>query len=303
MAESDSNESKWVSRRRVLAVGGLSAAAVGLGTAGLGRARSALATSETAGVTSATSAASVCVLSPEVTEGPYYLADSLIRRDITEGKAGLQLILDVQVVDTTSDCKPLDDVAVEIWHCDAWGYYSGYTDKSPGGEVPPYDNVGDPNTNLRGYQITNPNGRVRFQTIVPGWYSPRVTHIHCKVHTGGSIEKIDGGKTYEGGKTVHTGQFLFPDDICEAYSVVEPYSQHKLQLTTLTSDQVYNEALQSGGNPATMVPAFKQLQEDSVTAGYKATIVVGVDPSATSVGGTPPTGTPPTGGPSPSPTS
>src|SRR6266567_591206 len=76
---------------------------------------------------------------------------------------------------------------VEIWHCDAWGFYSAYITAAPRGTVPAYDNVGDPNTNLRGVQVTDDNGLVTFTSIVPGWYSPRATHIHVKVHQGGDI--------------------------------------------------------------------------------------------------------------------
>ncbi|SHM53782.1 hypothetical protein [Cryptosporangium aurantiacum] len=51
-------------------------------------------------------------------------------------------------------------------------------------------------TYLRGYQVTDASGKVTFTTIVPGWYSPRVAHIHLKVHQGGSAGKTADG--YDG---------------------------------------------------------------------------------------------------------
>ena len=36
---------------------------------------------------------------------------------------------------------------------------------------------------LRGYQVTDANGRVRFTTIYPGAYPGRAVHIHFKVRT------------------------------------------------------------------------------------------------------------------------
>jgi protocatechuate 3,4-dioxygenase beta subunit len=61
-----------------------------------------------------------CTLTPEVTEGPYYLDLDKVRRNVTEGKHGLRLDLHTKVVDADT-CKPHEDAAVEIWHCDARG--------------------------------------------------------------------------------------------------------------------------------------------------------------------------------------
>jgi protocatechuate 3,4-dioxygenase beta subunit len=282
-----------MTRRHALAVFGAGAVALGLS--------SGLAAKPTPGAAAEVAAQdAVCIMSAEVTQGPYYLQHQLVRQDITEGKQGFPLNLTMTVVDYTNGCAPLPGLPVEIWHCDAWGYYSGYTSTSPGGTVPAYDNVGDPNTNLRGVQGTDDNGRVTFTSIVPGWYSPRVTHIHVKVHQGGDI-----GETYENGSTVHTTQLLFPDDVVRAYSVLAPYAQHRLTPTPLLSDQVYNEALSAGEDPRTMVPELTPVNSDSVSDGYDLTITLGIDPSATSSdtggpggpGGQPPAGPP--GGPPP----
>lgn len=55
-----------------------------------------------------------CVLSPEVTEGPYYVAGEYVRQDITEGQAGVDLTLDLQVLDIET-CEPVVGVYTEIW--------------------------------------------------------------------------------------------------------------------------------------------------------------------------------------------
>jgi len=49
-----------------------------------------------------------CTLSPEVTEGPYYLDPDRIRRDVTEGKPGLRLDLRITFV-SADTCKPTKD--------------------------------------------------------------------------------------------------------------------------------------------------------------------------------------------------
>lgn len=89
---------------------------------------------------------------------------------------------------------PLAGATVEIWHCDAAGIYSGYqrcgADKFPAlvsltlRRFRPTDDA----TFLRGQQITDDTGYVEFQTIVPGWHTPRTLHIHVRVgHAGRAV--------------------------------------------------------------------------------------------------------------------
>jgi len=264
-----------LTRRHALAVFGAGGVALGVSAAlGAEPARQVLAVE----TKSLLEQDAVCVMSAEVTQGPYYISGQLVRQDITEGKQGFPLHFAMTVVDYTDGCNtPMAGLPVEIWHCDAWGYYSAYITASPGGTVPAYDNVGDPNTNLRGVQVTDDNGLVTFTSIVPGWYSPRVTHIHVKVHQGGDI-----GTTYQNGTSLHTTQLLFPDDVCQAYAVLEPYVQHQLAQTPLARDQVYNEALSAGEDPTSMSPTLTPVNSDSLPDGYNLTITLGIDPNATS---------------------
>src|SRR5207237_2814243 len=72
------------------------------------------------------SGAVTCVLAPEMTEGPYYVPNEKVRRNITEGRPGTPLLLHLTVVDA-STCRPIKGAAVDIWHADAGGVYSGET--------------------------------------------------------------------------------------------------------------------------------------------------------------------------------
>ena len=65
-----------------------------------------------------------CVLSPEMTEGPYYLTGEKVRRNITEGLPGAPLALRLTVLDA-STCKPIKGAAVDIWHASAGGQVLG----------------------------------------------------------------------------------------------------------------------------------------------------------------------------------
>ncbi|MEU5594084.1 intradiol ring-cleavage dioxygenase [Streptomyces sp. NPDC020298] len=297
-----------ITRRRAIAVTGGTAAAGGLAVAGYQSAFADTTTEASASASaSATSTGGTCAqLMPSVTEGPYYLDGALVRKDITEGKSGVPLTLRLTVVDATDGCTPVSGAAVEIWHCDAWGYYSGYTTANPGGSAPAESEEGDSaddKTYLRGYQVANANGVVKFETIFPGWYTPRTCHIHVKVHTGG--EKEDG--TYEGGKVNFTGQLFFDDDIAEAVFALEPYSKHTGSYTELADDMVYD-----GGGASSGLLTLEPVHKKDPAKGYKGYLTLGIDPDAENTGagsgggGTPPsgapsgapTGTPPSGAPS-----
>lgn len=56
-----------------------------------------------------------CVLTPELTVGPYYVSGELIREDIREDQYGIELLLDVQFVDVNT-CEVLTDAYVDFWH-------------------------------------------------------------------------------------------------------------------------------------------------------------------------------------------
>src|SRR5262249_8605019 len=129
---------------------------------------------------------STCVVTPSETEGPYPDRTGMIsnqafyRRNITEGKGGLPLTLTLTIVNTNSACAPLAGANVEIWQCDASGNYSEYSQ-------PGYNGTGE--TFLRGLQTTDASGQATFNTIYPGWYAGRATHIHVQVFRGTSLLK------------------------------------------------------------------------------------------------------------------
>jgi protocatechuate 3,4-dioxygenase beta subunit len=52
------------------------------------------------------------LIAPEVTEGPYYLNNDLVRQDLRENQGGILLELDIGVIDT-STCQPLPNALGE----------------------------------------------------------------------------------------------------------------------------------------------------------------------------------------------
>ena len=103
------------------------------------------------------------------------------RQDVREDEEGVQLNLRMKILGT-DNCGPLPNVRVNIWHCSKDGWYSGYD----GNNNPGQDGL----TYLRGYQITDANGEVEFITILPGWYTGRICHIHFQVYVNSAYAAI-----------------------------------------------------------------------------------------------------------------
>jgi len=219
----------------------------------------------------------VCILTPEMTEGPYYVAGPLLRRDITEGKPGLPLRLRFGVVEVSGQsCTPLANAAVDIWHCDAQGYYSGVSSNLPGPDANA-DLAAQAASQdfLRGIQLTDQNGIAEFDTIYPGWYIGRTIHIHVKVHVGGAT----AGEQYEGGHVAHTGQIFFDDATSdEIFATNEAYAGRPNEMRTRnTDDGILGRHLDEPG----FILALTPLEADSPASGFWGTITFGVDLGAT----------------------
>ena len=262
-------EASSISRRTVLMAGGaaIAATAVGVGLEGGAIAQS----TPSASGTSLASAAS-CVLTPEVTEGPYYVDLDLIRQNIVEDRTGIPLKLQIAVADATA-CTAIENAAVDIWHCDSHGYYSGVSGNMPGPDADQSE-IAEASTAtfLRGIQLTNADGIAEFETIYPGWYLGRTIHIHLKVHLDGEADK-----TYEGGHTAHTGQLFFDDAVTDQVMQLEPYSGRPDEYRTLNeSDGILGDHMDEPWFFVTLT----QTTEGKIEDGLLATIVIGVDPSA-----------------------
>ena len=131
-----------------------------------------------AGDASVTSSSSDCAVTNSETAGPFPTNDpeDLERVDITGDRTGVALAINLVIRDITNSCAELENAVVDIWHCDASGNYSEYG--GSGMQSTNYQNYHF----LRGRQISNADGVVKFQSIFPGWYNGRATHIHVHIY-------------------------------------------------------------------------------------------------------------------------
>lgn len=214
-----------------------------------------------------------CSLIPDETAGPYpgdgtntsggsianalTLAD-IVRRDIrssiggaTGTAGGVPLTVTLTLVNTSNSCALLSGYAVYLWHCTREGGYSMYSTGVTGENF------------LRGVQLSDANGQLTFQTIVPGCYSGRWPHIHFEV-----FRTLAAATS--GANDIKTSQLALPQAVCSAvYTGATGYSASvaNLAAVSLASDGIFgndNAALQ-----------LATVTGDLVN-GYAASLTVGV---------------------------
>jgi protocatechuate 3,4-dioxygenase beta subunit len=133
-----------------------------------------------------------CTATADQIEGPFYKAGAPSRATlVTDRDNGERLLLTGMVLST--QCKPLANATLDIWHADARGGY---------------DNDG---WGLRGTLVTDALGRYSIRTLVPGRYlngkQYRPSHIHVKIRA-----PRDRGSRREVTRAELTTQLYFDGD-------------------------------------------------------------------------------------------
>jgi protocatechuate 3,4-dioxygenase beta subunit len=202
-----------------------------------------------------------CILTPQSEEGPYYVDPKLLRADIAEGRPGVPLSFRLRVIEAGS-CTPISGARVDIWHCDARGLYSAFPEQ---GDRHNIDQTGK--TFLRGTQLAGTSGWAAFETIYPGWYAGRATHIHFKVF-------LDD-------RTVLTGQTFFPEALNEfIYTNVPDYTGRPKQRLVINA----NDRVATGSDPDRRAWCAIKEERDR----YTAMLTLAVDRSAKASADMPP---------------
>ena len=207
-----------------------------------------------------------CTVIPNETAGPFpgdgtnganaLALAGIARRDIRKSvgsasatAAGVQLTLNLKLVNTNSSCASLAGYAVYIWHCDALGRYSMY---SSGVSAENY---------LRGVQVSEADGSLSFVTIFPGCYSGRWPHIHFEV-----FRNLAAATT--GNNDVKTSQIALPDATCREVYTSSGYTN---SLSRLNGVRLASDSEFSDGSTLQLATCT-----GNVAAGYVAALNVGI---------------------------
>jgi protocatechuate 3,4-dioxygenase beta subunit len=280
-----------LSRRTVLGLIGIGAGSLALAACSTATGASSGSASGTA--TSGTGAATTTAGEiPDETAGPYpgdgsngvdVLEQSgIVRSDIRSSigggatAEGVPMSLQLTVLDMANDDAPFADVAVYVWHCDAAGGYSMYS-----------EGIED-ETYLRGVQVADSGGTVTYTSIYPACYSGRWPHIHFEVYP--DVDSITDST-----KAIATSQVAMPEESSRTVYALAAYdgSTSNLDQVSLDSDNVFSD--DSGASQLATVTG-------DATSGYQVSLTVRVDTSTTPSAGSAPSsgggggGTPPEGG-------
>lgn len=211
-------------------------------------------TTTTTGTTTATgstngSSSSNCTVTSSETEGPFptKTPSSLVMKDIRSDRTGVPFTFTITIKNANASCAVLAGALVDVWHCDKDGYYSEYGGTSM--QTKDFTSVHF----LRGRQVTDSNGQVAFQSIFPGWYQSRATHIHVHIYNSA-------------GKSLLVTQIGFPEASDSAVVLVNAstangYTKGMSGYTYNASDNVFADS------QATEIGTIS----GSVSAGYALT--------------------------------
>lgn len=239
---------RLVARRRALGLLAGGALTAGLAACGSSGSDSSATSSSTSGASEPSTdggaeggadGGSVTEVVAEETAGPYpgdgsngpnVLDDAgVVRQDIrtsigdASGTAeGVELRLDLRLIDLAAGGGPRVGAAVYAWHCTADGEYSLYTGSAT-----------DENY-LRGVQVADDDGKLSFVTVFPGAYPGRYPHVHFEVYE--SVEAATSG-----GRKLVTSQLALPADACEAVYATPGYerSAEAFPQTPLEGDGIF----------------------------------------------------------------
>lgn len=135
---------------------------------------------------------------PSQMAGPFYTPNSPLKRDFrADDPRGAAVDLHAVVLDR--QCKPIAGAVVDLWHADSKGRY---------------DNDG---FRLRGHQVADASGAVKFETVMPANYGGRTRHYHARIFRPGG-GKLLTTQLYFPGERDNAGDGLFEKELLLATS-------------------------------------------------------------------------------------
>lgn len=153
--------------------------------------------------------------------------------------------------------------------CNSTGVYSGVLASTNGNSENDASNLDA--TFLRGFQETDSDGVVQFDTLVPGHYTGRTNHIHVMVHPSATAQS---NGTVMDTTASHVGQLFFDQDLLTEVEATTAYSTNTQSLTANSGDSILAEEAASSDPYVEYV-----LLGDTVDDGLLGWLAFGIDTS------------------------
>ena len=122
-----------------------------------------------------------CGITAQVSEGPYFVANTAALADNELNFThlpGTPIAISGHVYEGLDNTKPVANAKIELWHTDDAGNYhpnnNGDSSNYTAAEIA-----------MRGFITTDAQGIYKFTSIYPGAYDGRTRHIHVKITAPG----------------------------------------------------------------------------------------------------------------------
>lgn len=167
-----------------------------------------------------------CEVSPRETKGPFGTKTpaQMIKANIKSDRVGVPLLINLEILDKSNNCKPMANAVVDIWHCDKDGNYSEYGNHWL--QKKDFTAVHF----LRGRQTSDEKGNVSFLSIYPGWYAGRAPHIHVEIFN-------------PSGKSLLITQLAFPEEVSSKVYSSSLYANRGEADTSNKRDTIFSDSL------------------------------------------------------------
>ncbi|KAH8891719.1 aromatic compound dioxygenase, partial [Thozetella sp. PMI_491] len=212
-----------------------------------------------------------CILNPEGEVGPFYVPGELVRKDLREDQAGVDVVLDGQFIDVET-CEPIQGLYWDVWNCNSTGVYSGVVSNGNGNSD---DLTNLDATFLRGLQLSDSDGVVQFLTLFPGHYSGRTNHHHMVAWLNATVLP---NNTLVAGVASHIGQIFWDQDLVYQVEATAPYNTNTIDLTLNADDHVVSDETENSDSDPFLNYV---LLGDSVEDGLFGWVTIGINTSAT----------------------
>lgn len=123
-------------------------------------------------------------------------------------------------------------------------------------------------------QQTDTEGVAEFDTIFPGHYQGRATHMHVSVHSGATVQ---ANNTYTGGTIHHISQLFFDQALINAVSRLAPYSTNRVARTSNAADMYSGYSATSAYDP---FPEYILLDANDLSKGIFMWLEIGFNQNA-----------------------